>query len=205
MWRQLPYSPYLVFSDIFLRETKMEAILFRLQRQESKIGLWSDSDLSEHVPDDLLAFCWLGSAWIVTREMRGTLDKIENGSWNSPAPEGWVKAWGLEVLLTHKMKHKNIKGKPELQFCTQIDDAINLWPGFKSTSPWHCNLKSHLWRGSTVWDSFLIGTPDCCWQGTSQHCLWVSILVSPIWWCMCFYFSLFLFFLSSNDCLLKLS
>ena len=67
--------------------------------------------------------------------MRGTLDKIENGSWNSPAPEGWVKAWGLEVLLTHKMKHKNIKGKPELQFCTQIDDAINLWPGFKSTSP----------------------------------------------------------------------
>ena len=47
-----------------------------------------------------------------------------------------------------KVKKKKKKGrKPELRFCTQIDDDISVWPGIISIisgSPQNCNLRSRV-------------------------------------------------------------
>lgn len=72
------------------------------------------------------------------------------------------------IVKVRKIRKK--ERKPDLHFCTQIDDNMSVWPGIISIisgSPQNCNLRSHVMGQTHFRDCFLIVTPGC---RTSQHC-----------------------------------
>ena len=121
------------------------------------------------------------------------------GSWHSWAPGGLANCT-QGLAKSYDSQHKNRQPckmlvKPELHFCTQNDDNINLWPGIISGSPQSFNMKSHPWGGCTACDLFPNWDSKLLSFGASQRWSSLDVGFGPIWWCICGYISLlFLFF-----------